>query len=47
MVMGASSDGVIVDVGAKTEAVIPPGEMLSLGAEAESEAEAPATKSKS
>ena len=36
MVMGASSDGVIVDVGAKTEAVIPPAEMLSLGAEAES-----------
>ena len=30
-VMGASVDGVIVDVGAKMEAVIPPGEMLSLG----------------
>ncbi|MGI8925625.1 MAG: 30S ribosomal protein S1 [Tepidiformaceae bacterium] len=33
MVMGASADGLIVDVGTKTEAVIPPGEMLSLGAE--------------
>jgi small subunit ribosomal protein S1 len=33
MVMGASADGLIVDVGTKTEAVIPQGEMLSLGAE--------------
>jgi len=33
MVMGASPDGLIVDVGTKTEAVIPQGEMLSLGAE--------------
>ncbi len=33
MVMSASADGLIVDVGTKTEAVIPPGEMLSLGAE--------------
>jgi len=33
MVMGASADGLIVDVGTKTEALIPPGEMLSLGAE--------------
>ncbi len=32
-VMGASPDGVIVDVGTKTEAVIPQNEMLSLGAE--------------
>jgi small subunit ribosomal protein S1 len=31
MVMGASPDGLIVDVGTKTEAVIPQGEMLSLG----------------
>lgn len=31
MVMGASPDGLIVDVGTKTEAVIPPNEMLSLG----------------
>jgi small subunit ribosomal protein S1 len=31
MVMGASADGLIVDVGTKTEAVIPPNEMLSLG----------------
>lgn len=31
MVMGASADGLIVDVGTKTEAVIPQGEMLSLG----------------
>ncbi len=30
-VMGASADGMIVDVGIKTEAVIPQGEMLSLG----------------
>ena len=30
-VMGASPDGVIVDVGTKTEAVIPQNEMLSLG----------------
>ena len=30
-VMGASPDGVIVDVGTKTEAVIPQSEMLSLG----------------
>lgn len=29
--MGASPDGLIVDVGTKTEAVIPQGEMLSLG----------------
>ncbi len=34
MVMGASPDGVIVDVGAKMEAIIPPNEMLSLGVEA-------------
>ena len=33
MVMGASPDGLIVDVGTKTEAVIPQGEMLSLGVE--------------
>ncbi|MFN0145191.1 MAG: S1 RNA-binding domain-containing protein [Dehalococcoidia bacterium] len=33
MVMGASPDGMIVDVGTKTEAVIPQSEMLSLGAE--------------
>ena len=33
MVMGASPDGLIVDVGTKTEAVIPQGEMLSLGAD--------------
>ncbi len=33
MVMGASPDGLIIDVGTKTEAVIPQGEMLSLGAE--------------
>ena len=33
MVMGASPDGLIVDVGTKTEALIPNGEMLSLGAE--------------
>jgi small subunit ribosomal protein S1 len=32
-VMGASADGMIIDVGTKTEAVIPQGEMLSLGAE--------------
>ena len=32
-VMGASPDGVIVDVGTKTEAVIPQTEMLSMGAE--------------
>jgi small subunit ribosomal protein S1 len=31
MVMGASPDGLIVDVGTKTEAVIPQGEMLSMG----------------
>lgn len=31
VVMGASPDGVIVDVGTKTEAVIPQNEMLSLG----------------
>ncbi len=31
MVMGASPDGLIVDVGTKTEAVIPHNEMLSLG----------------
>src|SRR5687768_10838532 len=31
MVMGASPDGLIIDVGTKTEAVIPQGEMLSLG----------------
>ncbi|MCA9822376.1 MAG: S1 RNA-binding domain-containing protein [Dehalococcoidia bacterium] len=31
VVMGASADGMIVDVGIKTEAVIPQGEMLSLG----------------
>ena len=36
VVMGASPDGVIVDVGTKTEAVIPQGEMLSLGAEGQS-----------
>jgi len=33
MVMGASPDGLIVDVGTKTEAVIPQSEMLSLGAD--------------
>jgi small subunit ribosomal protein S1 len=33
MVMGASADGLIVDVGTKTEAVIPQNEMLSLGVE--------------
>ncbi len=33
MVMGASADGLIVDVGTKMEAVIPQGEMLSLGVE--------------
>ena len=33
MVMGASPDGLIVDVGTKTEAVIPQSEMLSLGVE--------------
>lgn len=32
MVMGASPEGIIVDVGTKTEALIPQGEMLSLGA---------------
>ena len=31
MIMGSSADGLIVDVGTKTEAVIPQGEMLSLG----------------
>ncbi len=36
VVMGASTDGVIVDVGTKTEAVIPQGEMLSLGADGQS-----------
>jgi len=36
VVMGASPDGVIVDVGTKTEAVIPQGEMLSLGTEGQS-----------
>ncbi|MFQ5382624.1 MAG: 30S ribosomal protein S1, partial [Dehalococcoidia bacterium] len=35
-VLGASPDGVIVDVGAKMEAVIPPGEMLSLGVDGSS-----------
>ena len=33
VVMGASPDGVIVDVGTKTEAVIPQSEMLSMGVE--------------
>ncbi|MBE0609666.1 MAG: S1 RNA-binding domain-containing protein [Dehalococcoidia bacterium] len=33
MVMGASPDGLIVDVGTKTEGVIPQNEMLSLGVE--------------
>ncbi len=33
VVMGASTDGVIVDVGTKTEAVIPQSEMLSMGAD--------------
>ena len=33
IVMGASADGLIIDVGTKTEGVIPQGEMLSLGAE--------------
>ncbi|MEZ4482435.1 MAG: S1 RNA-binding domain-containing protein [Dehalococcoidia bacterium] len=33
VVMGASADGLIVDVGTKTEGVIPQSEMLSLGAE--------------
>ncbi|MGK2965677.1 MAG: S1 RNA-binding domain-containing protein [Tepidiformaceae bacterium] len=32
MVMGASPEGIIVDVGTKTEALIPSGEMMSLGA---------------
>lgn len=36
VVMGASPDGVIVDVGTKTEAVIPQTEMLSMGAEGQS-----------
>ena len=36
VVMGASPDGVIVDVGTKTEAVIPQSEMLSMGAEGQS-----------
>ncbi len=36
VVMGASPDGVIVDVGTKTEAVIPQSEMLSLGADGQS-----------
>ncbi len=36
VVMGASPDGVIVDVGTKTEAVIPQAEMLSMGAEGQS-----------
>ncbi len=36
VVMGASTDGVIVDVGTKTEAVIPQSEMLSMGAEGQS-----------
>ena len=31
VVMGASTDGMLVDVGIKSEAVIPQGEMLSLG----------------
>ena len=35
-VMGASPDGVIVDVGTKTEAVIPQNEMLSLGVDGQS-----------
>ena len=35
-VMGASPDGVIVDVGTKTEAVIPQSEMLSLGVDGQS-----------
>ncbi len=33
VVMGDSPDGLIVDVGTKTEALIPQGEMLSLGAD--------------
>ncbi|MEP7216560.1 MAG: S1 RNA-binding domain-containing protein [Anaerolineaceae bacterium] len=33
MVMGSSPDGLIVDVGTKTEALIPQSEMLSLGAD--------------
>ena len=33
MVMASSPDGLIVDVGTKTEALIPQGEMLSLGAD--------------
>ncbi len=36
VVMGASPDGVIVDVGTKTEAVIPQSEMLSMGVEGQS-----------
>ena len=36
VVMGASPDGVIVDVGTKTEAVIPQTEMLSMGVEGQS-----------
>ena len=31
VVLGKSSDGLIVDVGTKMEAVVPQGEMLSLG----------------
>jgi small subunit ribosomal protein S1 len=40
MVMGASADGLIVDVGTKTEAVIPQGEMLSLGVEGQAKLKA-------
>jgi small subunit ribosomal protein S1 len=40
MVMGASPDGLIVDVGTKTEAVIPQGEMLSLGVDGQAKLKA-------
>jgi len=40
MVMGASPDGLIVDVGTKTEAVIPQNEMLSLGVDGASKLKA-------
>lgn len=40
VVMGASSDGMLVDVGIKTEAVIPQGEMLSLGVDGASKLQA-------
>ena len=40
MVMGASPDGLIVDVGTKTEALIPQGEMLSLGVDGQAKLKA-------